>query len=52
MNTIEGIFMLSLLEIRRVNQLLARELIESRLDAPATEDNINKIANAIAEIEA
>lgn len=37
--------------IHEVNRMLAREFIESRLDAPATEANIEKLASLIAELE-
>lgn len=39
-------------QVKEINRSLAREFIESRLDAHTSEANIQKLVNCIQEIEA
>ena len=43
---------LSIMTVHEINRMLAHEFIETRLDAPASEENVEKFANFIAELEA
>lgn len=38
--------------VHEINKMLAHEFIETRLDAPTSEENIEKFAMFIAELEA
>lgn len=43
---------LSAMTVHEVNRMMAHEFIETRLDAPLSEENIERFANFIAELEA
>lgn len=40
------------MNVHEINRMLAHEFIESRLDIPASEENVEKFANLISELEA